>query len=71
MLDSAELDLHMPRALEVCIRTALLLGELSPGAAAQIAHYAETEPLSLHDKRLLSLLSDAIQSGSIRRVELS
>lgn len=54
--------------LEACVRTALELGELSPGLEAQIKHWAVRKPLSERDLKLLDLLQDALEDGCICRV---
>jgi hypothetical protein len=55
--------------LESSIRTALELGELSPGAEAQIQRLATASNLSRHDRCLLALLKDAVSEGYIRRIQ--
>lgn len=54
--------------LETCVRTALELGELSPGLELQIKHWATRRPLSDHDQQVLKILQDALEDGCICRV---
>jgi hypothetical protein len=54
--------------LEACVRTALELGELSPGLENQIKHWATRRQLSEYDRQLLEILQDAIEDGCICRV---
>lgn len=54
--------------LECCIRTALELGELSPGAQSCISQLVSGGNLSERDRALLSILQDAIEDGCIRQV---
>lgn len=53
--------------LEVFIRTALELGELSPGMAVQVDSWIRRGNLSEREQKLLKILQDAIQDGQIRR----
>jgi hypothetical protein len=55
-------------SLECCIRTALELGELSPGLELQIKHWETQCHLSEHDRTLLKILQGAIEEGCIRRI---
>lgn len=57
--------------LECCIRTALELGELSPGAQSCISQLVSDGNLSERDRALLSLLKDAIADGCIHQVRSS
>lgn len=54
--------------LETCVRTALELGELSPGLETQIKHWASRRQLSERDRKLLMILQDAVEDGCICRV---
>lgn len=56
--------------LEACVRTALEIGELSPGLEAQIKHWATRQCISDHDRQLLEILQDALEDGCICRVSI-
>ena len=56
--------------LEACVRTALEMGELSPGLEAQIKHWTTRKRLSDHDRQLLRILQDALKDGCICRVSV-
>jgi hypothetical protein len=58
------------RYIEFCIRTALERGEISPVLEAQIKRLAIANALSEQEHKLLRILQDAIQDGSIRQVRL-
>ncbi|WAL62582.1 hypothetical protein [Thermocoleostomius sinensis] len=55
-------------SLECCIRTALELGELSPGLELQIKQWETQRHLSDYDRTLLTILREAIEEGCIRRI---
>ncbi|WP_346291723.1 hypothetical protein [Sphaerothrix gracilis] len=57
-------------SLELLIRNALSLGELSPGAEREIARLSWGRSLSDRETKLLALLEDAIASGTIQRLAL-
>jgi hypothetical protein len=54
--------------LECCVRTALELGELSPGLEMQIEQWQSHCNLSERDRALLEILYGALADGCIRRV---
>lgn len=54
--------------LESHIRTALEIGELSPGLETTIRAWANRYILTERDQTLLQILQDAIESGCVRRV---
>lgn len=60
-------DPMQARSLEPWVRTAIAFGELSPAAEAHINQIV-AQGVSEVDRRLLSLLNDAIQAGCVRRV---
>lgn len=55
-------------SIEQIIQTALDLGELSPGAEAQVQRQLLAGAIGERDRALIDLLQDALQSGYIRRV---
>jgi hypothetical protein len=55
-------------SIEQIIQTALDLGELSPGAEAQVQRQLLAGTIGERDRALIDLLQDALQSGYIRRV---
>ncbi len=67
------LDWSIPTVnkLECYVRTALELGELSPGAQSCISQLVSDGNLSDRDRALLSILRDAIADGCIRQVTSS
>ncbi|MDJ0706794.1 MAG: hypothetical protein QNJ46_26275 [Leptolyngbyaceae cyanobacterium MO_188.B28] len=57
-------------SIESIVRTALSLGELFPGAEAQIERNLQHDNLSATDYRMLAILKDAIADGCVRRIGL-
>ncbi len=55
-------------SLEALVRTALLNGELAPGVAKQINGYREGL-LPRDEKRLLTILDDAIADGFVTVIQ--
>ena len=56
-------------SLESLVRTAMVNGELAPGVAMQVNRYRAGK-LTCEERRLLSILDDAIADGCVACVEL-
>lgn len=56
-------------SLESLVRTAMVNGELAPGVAMQVNRYRSGK-LTCEERRLLSILDDAISDGCVTCVEL-
>jgi hypothetical protein len=68
---SGKLQLHSrlkSYSIEQVVRSAVELGELSPGAEAQVQRLMLSREMTVRDRSLVRLLHDAIEEGCVQRV---